>query len=148
MCSSDLNPVPVGKLARGYRFEPNKFEQAGLTPMPSQTVVAPRAQECPVQMEAVVAARHGLGDDGPWKGVMNLFEVRIQRVHALPEILMDGAPNRIDPDKWRPLIMSFQKFYGLGPGQVHESLLGEIAEELYRSPDVDRAKVSASWPQS
>jgi hypothetical protein len=29
-------------------------------------------------------------------------------------ILMDGAENRIDPDKWRPLIMSFCQFYGLG----------------------------------
>ena len=33
---------------------------------------------------------------------------------------MDGWPNRIDPDKWRPLIMSFQKFYGLASGQVHD----------------------------
>ena len=53
---------------------------------------------------------------------------------------MDGHPNRIDPDKWRPLIMSFQEFYGLAPGKVHESTLGQIAEVLYRSPDVDRAR--------
>ena len=53
---------------------------------------------------------------------------------------MDGEPNRVDPDKWRPLIMSFQKFYGLALGQVHESTLAQISELLYRSPDVDRAR--------
>lgn len=139
-CLTGSNPVPAAKQARGYRFEPNKFEQAGLSPFPSQTVAPPRALECPVQMEAVVVAHHGVGDDGAWKGAISLFDVRIQRVHALPEILMDGASNRIDPDKWRPLIMSFQKFYGLSPDQIHESLLGEIPEELYSGPDVDRAK--------
>jgi flavin reductase (DIM6/NTAB) family NADH-FMN oxidoreductase RutF len=94
-------------------------------------------------MEAVVAARHSLGEDSPWKGALLLFEARIQRVHVAPEILMDGWPNRIDPDKWRPLIMSFQKFYGLASGQLHDSFLGEIPEELYRSPDVDRARLAA-----
>jgi hypothetical protein len=97
----------------------------------------------PVQMEAVVAERHGLGEDGPWKGATLAFEVRIQRVHVRPDLMMDGFPNRIDPNKWRPLIMSFQQFYGLAPAQVHASLLGEIPEELYRSPDVDRAKALA-----
>jgi hypothetical protein len=91
-------------------------------------------------MEAVVAARHGLGEDGPWKDAVATFEVRIQRVHARADLMMDGMPNRIDPDKWRPLIMSFQQFYGLAQGQVHPSLLSKIPEELYRSPDVDRAK--------
>lgn len=53
---------------------------------------------------------------------------------------MDGDQNRIDPDKWRPLIMSFQKFYGPAEGQVHESLLGTVPEAFYGSPDRDRAK--------
>jgi hypothetical protein len=43
-------------------------------------------------------------------------------------------------DKWRPLIMSFQKFYGLG-GQVYDSRLAEIPEILYHSPDMDRARI-------
>jgi outer membrane protein insertion porin family len=33
----------------------------------------------------------------------------------------------------------FQQFYGLGE-QIHDSTLSSIAEDLYRSPDVDRAK--------
>ena len=134
------DPVPTSKVKRDYRHEPKKFETAALTPVPSETVAAPRALECPVQMEAVVAARHELCADGPWKGAQAIFEVRIQRVHICPDILMDGFANRIDPDKWRPLIMSFQEFYGLAPGKAHPSTLGEIPEELYRSPDVDRAR--------
>ncbi len=79
-------------------------------------------------------------DDAEWRGAIMVFEVRIQRVHAHPDILMEGHPNRIDPDKWSPLIMSFQKFYSLAQGQVHESRLGEIPESAYRPPDVDRAR--------
>lgn len=134
------DPVPSGKVAKGYSHEARKFEVAGLSKVPSYTVSAPRAGECPVQMEAVLAAVHGIGEDSPWKGGLMVFEVRIQRVYAAQEILMSGHSNRIDPDKWRPLIMSFQKFYGLARGQVHDSLLGEIPEDMYRSPDVDRAR--------
>jgi hypothetical protein len=43
---------------------------------------------------------------------------------------MEGHANRIDPDKWSPLIMNFQKFYGLG-GQVHPSRLADIPEQAY-----------------
>jgi flavin reductase (DIM6/NTAB) family NADH-FMN oxidoreductase RutF len=139
--TTGTNPVPPGKLFRGYTYEPRKFQTAGLTPVPSQTVSPPRALECPVQLEAVVAAKHAImEDDAERQGTTMVFEVRIQRVHAHPDILMEGHPNRIDPDKWSPLIMSFQKFYSLAQGQVHDSRLGEIPESAYRSPDVDRAR--------
>jgi flavin reductase (DIM6/NTAB) family NADH-FMN oxidoreductase RutF len=139
-CLTGSKPVPAPKLARGYRHEAKKFETAGLTPIASETVLPPRASQCPIQMEAVLVAEHGLGEDSPWKGGLFAFEVRIQRFHAVPEVLMEGHSNRIDPDKWRPLVMSFQKFYGLASSQVHTSRLGEIAEDSYRSPDVDRAR--------
>jgi hypothetical protein len=71
------------------------------------------------------------------------FEARVLRVHLHEAILADGDPNRIDPDKWRPLIMSFQKFYGLGP-QVRPSTLASIPEAVYRSPDVDKARAAAA----
>jgi len=61
-------------------------------------------------------------------------------VHLDPTIIMSGLPNRVDPDKWRPLIMSFQKFYGLGIEQLQSSALSGIDESLYRSIDVDRAR--------
>ena len=83
-----------------------------------------------------------MDDDDTWRGAIKVFEVRIQRVHVHPSILMDGASNRIDPDKWSPLIMSFQKFYDLAPEQVHSSRLGEIPEANYLSPDVERAKIT------
>lgn len=136
------DPVPAGKLARGYRHEAAKFAAAGLTPQPSATVAAPRARECPVQLEAVLAAHHGVGEDSPWKGGLIALEVRIQRVHVAPELILSGHDNRIDPDRWRPLIMSFQQFYGLGEGQLMPSRLAEIPEESYRSPDVDRARAA------
>lgn len=135
------NPVPERKRRRGYRFEPDKFEAAGLTPVASETVAALRVRECPVQLEAVVEARHGIAEDDPsQRGILLCIEVRVQRVHVDESILMDGQVNHIDPDKWRPLIMSFQKFYGLGP-QVGDSTLATVPESMYRSPDVDRARI-------
>jgi flavin reductase (DIM6/NTAB) family NADH-FMN oxidoreductase RutF len=135
------DPVPQGKVARGYRTERAKFAAARLTEVASETVAPPRALECPVQMEAVVERWHGMADeDDALRGRLVIFEVRVQRVHLAREILMDGNPNRVDPDKWRPLIMSFAKFYGLAEGQLLPSTLAQVPEALYRSPDVDRAR--------
>jgi flavin reductase (DIM6/NTAB) family NADH-FMN oxidoreductase RutF len=137
--------VPKGKLARGYRFEKDKFRIAGLTAVRSETVSAPRVLECPVQLEAVVEASHGVAQDDPLlRGHVTIFEVRVRRVHIEESILITEEPNRIDPDKWRPLIMSFQKFYGLGSEQLHDSALSRIPEKMYRSPDVDRARSQVS----
>jgi flavin reductase (DIM6/NTAB) family NADH-FMN oxidoreductase RutF len=108
--------------------------------MASETIAVPRVRECPVQLEAVVEATHGIAeDDSRQRGHLVCIEVRIQRVHVEESILMSGEPNRIDPNKWRPLIMSFQEFYGLGP-RLQSSTLAQISESLYRSPDVDRAR--------
>ena len=137
------DPVPAGKQARGYRHAAAKFSLAGLTPIASETVAPPRAEECPVQMEAVLEAVHDVGEhDELLRGRIQTFELRIQRVHLDEQILMADRPNQVDPDKWRPLIMSFQKFYGLAPGQLQPSTLAEIAEALYRTPDVDRARTA------
>ncbi len=137
------DPVPAIKIARGYRHEKEKFALSGFTPLPSQTVAAPRAGQCPVQMEVVVEAVHQLAEsDQILRGRIVTLELRVQRVHLDESILMDGQPNRVDPDKWRPLIMSFQKFYGLEPAQAHGSTLASIPEALYRSPDIDRARVA------
>jgi flavin reductase (DIM6/NTAB) family NADH-FMN oxidoreductase RutF len=127
------DPVPAGKASRGYRFVADKFSAAGLTPVPSLTVKAPRAMECPVQLEAVLEDVHPIADsDAAWRGRSLALHVKVTKVHAASEILMDGEADRIDPDKWRPLIMSFQQFYGLGSGQVHGSELAKIPEAAYR----------------
>lgn len=141
-CLTGSDPVPPVKLARGYTYEKRKFETAGLTAVPSLTVAPPRALECPVQMEAVVAAKHDLmEDDDVARGKIVTFEVRVTRVHIHPEILMNGLSNRVDPGKWRPLIMSFQRYFGLGE-EVHESTLAKIPEEIYRMPDIARSRTA------
>jgi flavin reductase (DIM6/NTAB) family NADH-FMN oxidoreductase RutF len=126
---------PEDKLARGFRYEKDKFECAGLTPLASELVLPPRVLECPIQLEAVLVDERPLDEGGPLEGFLTTFEMRIQRIHIDDAILMAGHNNRIDPDKWRPLIFNFQQFYGLGQ-QAHHSTLGEIPEELYTTPDM------------
>ena len=139
--------IPELKQKLGYAYEPRKFEAAGLTPVPSETVAAPRAMECPIQLEAVVAARHGIMDDDPQvAGLISAFEVRITRVHVDPDLLMEGHENRIDPAKWQPLIMNFQKLYGVSNTELVPSRLAQIDEALYRMPDVDRARAERLEP--
>jgi hypothetical protein len=58
-------------------------------------------------------------------------QLSIERPHLDESILMDGNPNRIDPDKWRPLIMSFAQFYGLADGKLRRSEVRAIPEEAY-----------------
>jgi flavin reductase (DIM6/NTAB) family NADH-FMN oxidoreductase RutF len=146
------NPVPPGKSLRGYRHCQEKFDAADLTPVPSETVAAPRALECPIHLEAKVANVHRvMADEYDYsihdrsvectlEGII-CIEVRITRVHVHPSIVMDGHPNRIDANRWRPLIMSFQRFYGLGD-ELTVSKLARIPESMYRSPDIDRAYAS------
>src|SRR5207302_11211130 len=112
------NPVPEKKVGWGYRYEPDKFGLAGLTPVPSISVRPPRIAECPVQMEGIV---HDVRPFG--KNVnANAVEVHITKLHV-DESLLTGADSRyIDPEKWRPLIMSFCRFFGIS-GEVYPSTL-------------------------
>lgn len=126
------DPVPPHKVAMGYRHERDKFELAGMTEVASHLVAPPRAAECPVQLEAVLESVHPLAVRDPdRRGALVALELRIVRVHVDESIRLDGHEDRIDPDRWRPLIMSFQQFYGLGP-QVHRSTLATIPESAYR----------------
>lgn len=115
------NPVPERKRDWGYRFEPDKFGIAGLTPMDSESVTPPRVRQCPVQMEGIVHRYHSFG-----KNVnANAFEVHIVKLHVDESLLIGEGPRpRIDPVAWRPLIMSFCRFFGLS-GEVHPSRLAQ-----------------------
>ncbi len=115
------DPVPQRKREWGYRHEPDKFGRAGFTPMASEAVAPPRVRECPVQMEGVVHDCRPFG-----KNVSaNMFEVHIVKLHVEEALLGgEGARPHIDPARWRPLIMSFCRFFGLG-GEVHPSRLAE-----------------------
>lgn len=134
------NPVPLGKQQKGYCYEPGKFERAGLTPMPADIVAAPLVNECDVQLEAKLVHSRSLAEkDELMKGRIITFELQVVRVHLADSILVDGHANRVDPNKWKPLIMSFQKFYSTGD-ELHHSTLAEIPEELYKTPDIERVR--------
>src|SRR5450755_667280 len=116
------NPVPDKKRQWGYRHESDKFGIAGFTAVESESVAPPRVRECPVQMEGVV---HDFGPFGKNVGA-NAFEVHIVKLHVDEKLLVVGNGQRphIDPIRWRPLIMSFCRFFGLS-GEVHPSRLAE-----------------------
>jgi flavin reductase (DIM6/NTAB) family NADH-FMN oxidoreductase RutF len=105
------DPVPTYKLQMGYRFEPDKFGVAGLNTETSDLVKAPRIGECPIQLEARIVRVHEFGEA---ESLHVAFEASILRVHMEDDLLMDGTSNYIDSERWRPLIMSFCEFYGLG----------------------------------
>lgn len=115
------NPVPEKKVSWGYRYEPDKFGTGGLTPTPSLVVKPPRVAECLVQMEGIVQDWRPFG-----KNVSaNAFEVHIVRLHVEESLLVgDGSRPHIDAEKWRPLIMSFCRFFGLGE-EVYPSRLAQ-----------------------
>ncbi len=126
------NPVPPHKAAMGYRHEANKFALAELTAMESDRVAAPRVRECPVHLEAVLeSVQPLLVRDADRRGALVALEMRIVRVHVSESIRMAGHTDRVDPELWRPLIMSFQQFFGLGE-MVHDSTLARIPESAYR----------------
>ncbi|MFT4096989.1 MAG: flavin reductase family protein [Rhodoblastus sp.] len=127
------DPVPTGKATRGYTHCADKFARAGLTPDEGAIVGAPRVRECPVQLETKLEATHQMAVKD-WPGGALCLELRVLRTHIHESILMQGETDRVDPDLWRPLIMSFQKFYGLG-SQLEPSVLAQVPERLYRTPD-------------
>lgn len=116
------NPVPEYKTKMNFIYEPNKFERAGLTEIPSELVNAPRAKECPVQLEAIVKR---VNHFGPKDSYTAGIEVEIIRVHIEEKLLNSEKRHYIDSDKWKPLIMSFCEFYGTG-NKIHRSRLAEV----------------------
>ncbi|MEN9571214.1 MAG: hypothetical protein RL172_2445 [Bacteroidota bacterium] len=125
-------PVPPQKVAKGYTYAGDKFKLAALTHQPSTLLTAPRVLECPIQMEAKVAAVWNVGeDDEKLKGRILTIELDVLKVHVEETVIMDGNPDKVDPDKWRPLLMSFQHFYGLN-AKLGISNLASISEHLYQ----------------
>jgi len=105
------DPVPAGKTPR-YRHVADKFAAAGLTPQASEVVAPPRVAECALQLEAVVRRiTPGLED-------YSIVEAEVVRVHAAPEIVLDGT-EVVDPRAWRPTIYAFRHYFGLGAEHGH-----------------------------
>ena len=120
-CTTGSDPVPAHKAAMGYQHVTDKFAAAGLSRVPSDAVAPPRVAECPVQLEGEVVSVREVGERENHVAV----EIRVVRTHVHASILRPGHRHHIDPDAWRPLIMSFLEFYGLGE-RVHPSRLAEV----------------------
>ncbi len=106
------NP-PAAHKADKFRFEPRKFDAAGLTEQASETVRPPRIAECPLQLEAKVTAIHepATRPDGAY---FRITEAHVQRVHALSTVIKPGT-SHVDPDEWRPLLYVFRHYFSTGP---------------------------------
>jgi len=130
--TTGTDPVPESKKGRGYTCVKDKFACAGLTPLPSRHVAAPGIKECPVVMEAEVVGVHEMYAGRAVQGLVLAIEVRIVRVGVHDRLRLDGHRNRIDSDKWKPMIMMFCELYGLRSGKQEHSRLAEIEEETYR----------------
>ncbi|HEY4388727.1 MAG TPA: flavin reductase family protein [Ktedonobacteraceae bacterium] len=113
------HPVPDTKEKIGYRYEPDKFGIAGLTPLAADLVNAPLVAECPIQLEATVEQVHPFDEQN---STIRAIEMSIVRVHIDEQLLVPETENYIDPEKWNPLIMNFCEFFSLS-GKIHPSRL-------------------------
>ncbi|KAJ2958898.1 hypothetical protein NQZ79_g5617 [Umbelopsis isabellina] len=131
--TTGVEDIAPRKAAMGYTYVKDKFKITGLHPVESCMIRPPRILECPIQMEAVLVTSHDLKSDlAAEHRTASAIEVKIIQVHAKQSVQLAGQINKIDPDKWRPLIMSFQHFYGLS-SRSGNSKLATINEEMYRT---------------
>ncbi|WP_407540160.1 flavin reductase family protein [Deinococcus radiomollis] len=112
--------VPEDKAQMGYVYEPQKFGVAGLSAAPGESGWPDRVAECPVQMHAVLEDSRDVS--GP---TLAALEVRIVQTWMDDAILNPERRHHVDPGRWRPLIMSFTEFYGLG-AQLRPSRLAAV----------------------
>ncbi len=121
-CTTGKNPLPDFKLNMGFKYVKNKFETANLTKIDSELIKPPRVLECAVQLESKTVRFHRLSPEGHSDYAI---EVGILRMHIEENLLSNVRRHYVDTDKWKPLIMSFCEFYGLGEN-VHSSKLAKV----------------------
>ncbi|OCL08796.1 hypothetical protein AOQ84DRAFT_405943 [Glonium stellatum] len=121
------------KRATGYEFVADKFARAGLTVVASEVVAPDRVGECAAQMECELVGVYEFMPGAEAGAGAVALDVRVLRTHVSEGIRMEGFANRVDPEKWRPLIMCFQELFGMGEKVGGESVLARIGEENYRS---------------
>jgi flavin reductase (DIM6/NTAB) family NADH-FMN oxidoreductase RutF len=78
------------KRMNGYKYIPDKFGRAGLTPLDSDLVIPARIAECPAQMEAELVGVHEMMQDADTKGFVAL-EVKVLRGLGIALILISGS---------------------------------------------------------
>jgi flavin reductase (DIM6/NTAB) family NADH-FMN oxidoreductase RutF len=86
-----LNVVKFAGTKSGRDYD--KFEQFGLTPIPSEKISSPMIMECPVNIECKVTQTMSLGSH-------DLFIAEVLTVH-LDESVLDAKKHTPDPDKMR-----------------------------------------------
>jgi flavin reductase (DIM6/NTAB) family NADH-FMN oxidoreductase RutF len=117
------NPVPQIK-AQQFRFEKDKFEIAGLTPIRSELVRPARAAQCPVHLEARVNKLHRMsGEKLRQLGGGLAAEVEVVRVHVAADLII--GENYIDPAKWSPLIYNFRHYFRLAETELGKTFRAE-----------------------
>jgi flavin reductase (DIM6/NTAB) family NADH-FMN oxidoreductase RutF len=107
------------KIEKGYRYQPDKFGAARLTPRPADLVAAPLVAECPIQLECELVSATPFDPDNS----STAHTVRVMRAHVDEQLIVPGR-RHIDPLRWDPLIMKFCEFFG-GGLQVHPSRLAK-----------------------
>lgn len=113
--SPELSPH---KRQTGYRYEPRKFEAAGLTPAPSDLVAPDRVAECPIQLECQVSGHYEIGHERTYA---HAIHVHVLRAHVADAVRLPGT-DYVDPQAWDPLIMKFCDFFGGGQPLVPSRL--------------------------
>ena len=104
------DPQKGSKLWRSYCSK--EFQATRLTPAPSEVVSAPRALECPVQLEAAVTGRQRSNREKcEWGHHSLTIEVRILRVYIDPSTVLENGANRGGSDMWKPLMACLQEAY-------------------------------------
>jgi flavin reductase (DIM6/NTAB) family NADH-FMN oxidoreductase RutF len=106
------------KIEKGYRYEPDKFGAAHLTPRGADLVAAPLVAECPIQLECELVSAAPFNH-----GSATAHTVRVVRAHVDEQLIVPDTQH-IDPLRWDPLIMKFCEFFG-GGVQVRPSRLAE-----------------------
>ena len=121
--------VPLHKRLLGYRHVADKARQANLHLTAGEVVDAPRVDECEVQLEARAVTVRPFGKHDPKSGVpLCAVEARIEAVHVAERLL--GAPDKVDPNAWQPLLMCFRELFVQGE-RVGESRLARGPESNY-----------------
>jgi len=123
--------IPLHKKMLGYKNVKDKFVHAGLTPQAAGKGKAIAIKECPIQLEVSVESFSNFGKGDSRMAVpAYAIELKINNVSVMPQVLQDDSNNKIDPNKWNPLIMNFRKLYAL-TSEVNESRLARKPEALY-----------------
>ncbi|KMK51042.1 hypothetical protein RO21_08315 [[Actinobacillus] muris] len=97
------SPIPDFKQDH-YQFCDTKFERGNFTAQAATQIQPARILECPIQAETQVAQinlREGYA----------IIELKIVVVHAHPDLIFDN--DKINPEKWQPLIYNFRHYHGL-----------------------------------